>query len=41
MTLDAAIDDGRVRPGDIVMMSAFAHAGDFAAAGAIRWSGRS
>ncbi|AFR48950.1 3-oxoacyl-ACP synthase III family protein [Gordonia sp. KTR9] len=41
MTLDAAIDDGRVRPGDVVMMSAFAHAGDFAAAGAIRWSGRS
>lgn len=40
MTLDVAIDDGRVRPGDIVMMSAFAHAGDFAAAGAIRWSGR-
>ncbi|ANY26033.1 3-oxoacyl-ACP synthase III family protein [Gordonia terrae] len=41
MTLDAAVDDGRVRPGDVVMMSAFAHAGDFAAAGAIRWSGRS
>ena len=40
-TVDVAIDDGRVRPGDIVMMSAFAHAGDFAAAGAIRWSGRS
>ena len=41
MTLDAAIDDGRVGPGDVVMMSAFAHAGDFAAAGAIRWNGRS
>ncbi|MFW0794665.1 3-oxoacyl-[acyl-carrier-protein] synthase III C-terminal domain-containing protein [Gordonia sp. CPCC 205515] len=41
MTLDAAVDDGRVQPGDVVMMSAFAHAGDFAAAGALRWTGRS
>ncbi|AZG44339.1 3-oxoacyl-ACP synthase III family protein [Gordonia insulae] len=41
MTLDAAIDEGRVHSGAVVMMSAFAHAGDFAAAGAIRWNGRS
>lgn len=39
-TLDALIDSGRLRPGQIVMCSAFAHAGDFAAAVAIRWSGR-
>ncbi|WP_338836706.1 3-oxoacyl-ACP synthase III family protein [Gordonia polyisoprenivorans] len=39
-TLDTAIDDGRIRPGDVVMMSAFAHAGDFAAATAVRWAGR-
>lgn len=40
MTLDAAVEAGRVRPGDLIMMSAFAHAGDFAAAGAIRWNAR-
>ncbi|MFW0785348.1 3-oxoacyl-[acyl-carrier-protein] synthase III C-terminal domain-containing protein [Gordonia sp. CPCC 206044] len=40
VTLDTAVDDGRVRPGDVVMMAAFAHAGDFAAAAAIRWGGR-
>lgn len=26
--------------GDVVMMAAFAHAGDFAGAAAIRWGGR-
>lgn len=41
MTLDAIIDDGRLHTGEVVMMSAFAHAGDFAAAAAIRWAGRS
>ncbi|MFT3659833.1 MAG: 3-oxoacyl-[acyl-carrier-protein] synthase III C-terminal domain-containing protein [Gordonia sp. (in: high G+C Gram-positive bacteria)] len=41
MTLDALIDSGRLQPGQIVMTSAFAHAGDFAAAAAIRWNGRS
>lgn len=40
VTLDAAITDGRIAPDDVVMMSAFAHAGDFAAAAAIRWGGR-
>lgn len=40
ITLDTAISDGRIGVGDVVMMSAFAHAGDFAAAAAIRWSGR-
>ncbi|MFW0791592.1 3-oxoacyl-[acyl-carrier-protein] synthase III C-terminal domain-containing protein [Gordonia sp. CPCC 205333] len=40
MTLDALIDSGRIEPGQIVMTAAFAHAGDFAAAAAIRWNGR-
>lgn len=40
LTLDTAITDGRVRPGDIVLMAAFAHAGDYAGATAIRWGGR-
>lgn len=40
MTLDALIESGRLQPGHIVMTSAFAHAGDFAAAAAIRWNGR-
>ncbi|MFT4127622.1 MAG: 3-oxoacyl-[acyl-carrier-protein] synthase III C-terminal domain-containing protein, partial [Gordonia sp. (in: high G+C Gram-positive bacteria)] len=39
MTLDALADD-RLRSGDLVMLAAFAHAGDFAAAAALRWSGR-
>ncbi|MEP9392498.1 3-oxoacyl-[acyl-carrier-protein] synthase III C-terminal domain-containing protein [Gordonia sp. VNQ95] len=41
MTLDALVDSGKVADGDVIMMSAFAHAGDFAAACAVRWSGRS
>lgn len=41
VTLDTAVTDGRVGMGDVVMMSAFAHAGDFAGAAAIRWAGRS
>ncbi|GAB2661906.1 3-oxoacyl-[acyl-carrier-protein] synthase III C-terminal domain-containing protein [Gordonia jinhuaensis] len=40
LTLDAAVSDGRIHDGDVVMTSAFAHAGDFAAAAALRWGGR-
>jgi 3-oxoacyl-[acyl-carrier-protein] synthase-3 len=40
INLDFAINDDQVKPGDVVMMAAFAHAGDFAAAAAIRWGGR-
>ncbi len=40
VNLDAAISDGQLKPGDIAMMAGFAHAGDFAAAAAIRWGGR-
>jgi len=40
VNLDRAITDGQVRPGDVVMMAAFAHAGDFAGAAAMRWGGR-
>ena len=41
VNLDRAITDGRLRHGDVVMMAAFAHAGDFAGAAAVRWGGRS
>lgn len=40
ITFDTAIDDGRIKPGDVVMTAAFAHAGDFAGAAAFRWEGR-
>src|SRR5690349_7359877 len=40
VNLDRAISDGQVRAGDVVMMAAFAHAGDFAGAAAVRWGGR-
>ena len=40
VNLDRAMSDGQVNPGDVVMMAAFAHAGDFAGAAAIRWGGR-
>jgi 3-oxoacyl-[acyl-carrier-protein] synthase III len=40
INLDRAISDGRLRAGDVVMMAAFAHAGDFAGAAALRWGGR-
>jgi len=40
VNFDTAIKDGRVKQGDVVMMAAFAHAGDFAGAAAIRWGGR-
>lgn len=40
VNLDHAISDGQVKAGDVVMMAAFAHAGDFAGAAAVRWGGR-
>ena len=40
VNLDHAISEGQVNAGDIVMMAAFAHAGDFAGAAAVRWGGR-
>lgn len=40
VNLDHAIAERRVKPGDVVLMAAFAHAGDFAGAAAIRWGGR-
>jgi 3-oxoacyl-[acyl-carrier-protein] synthase-3 len=40
VNLDRAISDGRLKNGDVVMMAAFAHAGDFAGAAAVRWGGR-
>jgi 3-oxoacyl-[acyl-carrier-protein] synthase-3 len=40
VNLDRAITDGRLKKGDVVMMAAFAHAGDFAGAAAVQWGGR-
>jgi 3-oxoacyl-[acyl-carrier-protein] synthase III len=40
INFDRAVSDGRVEAGDVVMMAAFAHAGDFAGAAAVRWGGR-
>jgi 3-oxoacyl-[acyl-carrier-protein] synthase-3 len=40
VNLDRAIADGRLKKGDVLMMAAFAHAGDFAGAAAIQWGGR-
>lgn len=40
VNLDAAITDGQIKPGDVVMMAGFAHAGDFAGAAAVQWGGR-
>ncbi|MCZ8379011.1 3-oxoacyl-ACP synthase [Mycobacterium sp. CPCC 205372] len=40
VNLDRAISDGRLETGDVVLMAAFAHAGDFAGAAAVRWGGR-
>lgn len=40
VNLDRAISEGRLKKDDVVMMAAFAHAGDFAGAAAIRWGGR-
>jgi 3-oxoacyl-[acyl-carrier-protein] synthase-3 len=40
INFERAISDGQVKAGDVVMMAAFAHAGDFAGAAAVRWGGR-
>jgi 3-oxoacyl-[acyl-carrier-protein] synthase III len=40
VNLDRAVTDGHIEAGDVVMMAAFAHAGDFAGAAAVRWGGR-
>jgi 3-oxoacyl-[acyl-carrier-protein] synthase-3 len=40
INLDRAVSDGRLKKGDVVMMAAFAHAGDFAGAAAVKWGGR-
>jgi 3-oxoacyl-[acyl-carrier-protein] synthase III len=40
VNLDRAISTGRLSKGDVVLMAAFAHAGDFAGAAAVRWGGR-
>lgn len=40
VNFDAAVNDGQIQPGGVVMMAGFAHAGDFAGATAIRWGGR-
>ena len=40
LNLDRAITDGQISAGDTVLMAAFAHAGDFAGAAAVRWGGR-
>ena len=37
VTLDLARRDEKIRKGDLVVLAGFAHAGDFAAAAAIRW----
>jgi 3-oxoacyl-[acyl-carrier-protein] synthase-3 len=38
VTLAHAARSGRLRPGQLVVVAGFAHAGDFAAAAAIRWA---
>ncbi|HXO79057.1 MAG TPA: 3-oxoacyl-[acyl-carrier-protein] synthase III C-terminal domain-containing protein, partial [Mycobacterium sp.] len=40
VNLDRAISAGQLDAGDVIMMAAFAHAGDFAGAAAVRWGGR-
>jgi 3-oxoacyl-[acyl-carrier-protein] synthase-3 len=40
INLERAISEGQLNNGDVVMMAAFAHAGDFAGAAAVRWGGR-
>src|SRR6185437_609511 len=41
VNLDRAITSAQLEAGDVIMMAAFAHAGDFAGAAAVRWGGRS
>jgi 3-oxoacyl-[acyl-carrier-protein] synthase III len=38
VTLDDAVKRDIIRDGDLVMLAGFAHAGDFAAAAAVRWN---
>ena len=40
VNLERAISDGQLKKGEVALMAAFAHAGDFAGAAAIRWGGR-
>lgn len=40
VTLSTAVHEGRLGDGDLVVLAGFAHAGDFAAAAAIRWGAR-
>ena len=40
VNLEKAISDGQLKKGDVALMAAFAHAGDFAGAAAIKWGGR-
>lgn len=40
INFERAIRGGRLKAGDVVLMAAFAHAGDFAGAAAVRWGGR-
>jgi 3-oxoacyl-[acyl-carrier-protein] synthase-3 len=40
VNLERAISEGQLRKGDVALMAAFAHAGDFAGAAAFRWGGR-
>jgi 3-oxoacyl-[acyl-carrier-protein] synthase-3 len=40
INLERAITDGQLKKGDVALMAAFAHAGDFAGAAAIKWGGR-
>src|SRR6478672_6250560 len=40
INLERAISDGQLKKGDVALMAAFAHAGDFAGAAAIKWGGR-
>jgi 3-oxoacyl-[acyl-carrier-protein] synthase-3 len=39
VTLDHAVREGAVQEGDLVVLAGFAHAGDCAAAAALRWQG--
>ena len=40
VNLDRALRDGKCKHGDVALMAAFAHAGDFAGAAAVVWGGR-
>src|ERR1700758_2191560 len=40
INFERAVSQGRLKAGDVVMIAAFAHAGDFAGAAAVRWGGR-